>query len=333
MTRETGPSIAVIGAGAWGTALANAAAAAGCRVMLWARDGDQLAAMQHDRTNQSRLPGVRLHDTVMPEASLQAAVFGVQAVLLVVPAQTVAEMAKALQPVLPKGVPGVICAKGIDRVSGCFMSEVVEQAMPGVPVMVLSGPSFAQDVGLGLPTAVVLAGRDEAACKALAETLSSPRFRVYHSTDMRGVEIGGAAKNVLAIAAGIVSGRGLGESARAALTARGFAELLRFSQAFGGRPETLMGLSGLGDLVLTCASDKSRNFAFGLALGRGASVEQASGGKLAEGALTAAVLVRMARSKGIDMPIAEAVNAVLEGRSGIDEAVAGLMARPLKAEH
>ena len=333
MTRETGPSIAVIGAGAWGTALANAAAAAGCRVMLWARDGDQLAAMQHDRTNQSRLPGVRLHDTVMPEASLQAAVFGVQAVLLVVPAQTVAEMAKALQPVLPKGVPVIICAKGIDRVSGCFMSEVVEQAMPGVPVMVLSGPSFAQDVGLGLPTAVVLAGRDEAACKALAETLSSPRFRVYHSTDMRGVEIGGAAKNVLAIAAGIVSGRGLGESARAALTARGFAELLRFSQAFGGRPETLMGLSGLGDLVLTCASDKSRNFAFGLALGRGASVEQASGGKLAEGALTAAVLVRMARSKGIDMPIAEAVNAVLEGRSGIDEAVAGLMARPLKAEH
>ena len=333
MTRETGPSIAVIGAGAWGTALANAAAAAGCRVMLWARDGDQLAAMQHDRTNQSRLPGVRLHDTVMPEASLQAAVFGVQAVLLVVPAQTVAEMAKALQPVLPKGVPVVICAKGIDRVSGCFMSEVVEQAMPGVPVMVLSGPSFAQDVGLGLPTAVVLAGRDEAACKALAETLSSPRFRVYHSTDMRGVEIGGAAKNVLAIAAGIVSGRGLGENARAALTARGFAELLRFSQAFGGRPETLMGLSGLGDLVLTCASDKSRNFAFGLALGRGASVEQASGGKLAEGALTAAVLVRMARSKGIDMPIAEAVNAVLEGRSGIDEAVAGLMARPLKAEH
>ena len=333
MTRETGPSIAVIGAGAWGTALANAAAAAGCRVMLWARDGDQLAAMQHDRTNQSRLPGVRLHDTVMPEASLQAAVFGVQAVLLVVPAQTVAEMAKALQPVLPKGVPVVICAKGIDRVSGCFMSEVVEQAMPGVPVMVLSGPSFAQDVGLGLPTAVVLAGRDEAACKALAETLSSPRFRVYHSTDMRGVEIGGAANNVLAIAAGIVSGRGLGESARAALTARGFAELLRFSQAFGGRPETLMGLSGLGDLVLTCASDKSRNFAFGLALGRGASVEQASGGKLAEGALTAAVLVRMARSKGIDMPIAEAVNAVLEGRSGIDEAVAGLMARPLKAEH
>jgi len=333
MTRETGPSIAVIGAGAWGTALANAAAAAGCRVMLWARDGDQFAAMQHDRTNQSRLPGVRLHDTVMPEASLQAAVFGVQAVLLVVPAQTVAEMAKALQPVLPKGVPVVICAKGIDRVSGCFMSEVVEQAMPGVPVMVLSGPSFAQDVGLGLPTAVVLAGRDEAACKALAETLSSPRFRVYHSTDMRGVEIGGAAKNVLAIAAGIVSGRGLGESARAALTARGFAELLRFSQAFGGRPETLMGLSGLGDLVLTCASDKSRNFAFGLALGRGASVEQASGGKLAEGALTAAVLVRMARSKGIDMPIAEAVNAVLEGRSGIDEAVAGLMARPLKAEH
>ena len=333
MTQQAVPSIAVIGAGAWGTALANAAAVAGCRVALWARDAAHIAAMRQDRTNQARLPGVPLHERVTPEASLQAAVAGAQAVLLVVPAQTVAEMAKALQSVLPQGVPVIICAKGIDRASGHFMSEVVEQAMAGVPVMVLSGPSFAQDVGLGLPTAVVLAGRDEGACKALAERLSSPRFRVYHSNDVRGVEIGGAAKNVLAIAAGIVAGRGLGESARAALTARGFAELLRFSQAFGGRPETLMGLSGLGDLVLTCASDKSRNFAFGLALGRGASVEQASGGKLAEGALTASVLVGMARTKGVDMPIAEAVNAVLEGRSGIDDAVAGLMSRPLKAEH
>jgi glycerol-3-phosphate dehydrogenase (NAD(P)+) len=333
MTQQAVPAIAVIGAGAWGTALANAAAVAGCRVTLWARDAVQIAAMRQNRSNQARLPDVPLHERVTPEASLQEAVSGVQAVLLVVPAQTVAQMAATLQPVLPQGVPVIICAKGIDRASGHFMSEVVEEAMPGVPVMVLSGPSFAQDVGLGLPTAVVLAGRDEAACKALAETLSSPRFRVYHSTDLRGVEIGGAAKNVLAIAAGIVAGRGLGESARAALTARGFAELLRFSHAFGGRPETLMGLSGLGDLVLTCASDKSRNFAFGLALGRGASVEHASGGKLAEGALTAGVLVVMARSKGVDMPIAEAVNAVLEGRSGIDEAVAGLMARPLKAEH
>ncbi len=333
MTQQAVPAIAVIGAGAWGTALANAAAVAGSRVTLWARDAAQIAAMRQDRSNQARLPDVPLHERVTPEASLQAATSGVQAVLLVVPAQTVAQMAATLQPVLPQGVPVIICAKGIDRASGHFMSEVVEEAMPAVPVMVLSGPSFAQDVGLGLPTAVVLAGRDEATCKALAETLSSPRFRVYHSTDLRGVEIGGAAKNVLAIAAGIVAGRGLGESARAALTARGFAELLRFSQAFGGRPETLMGLSGLGDLVLTCASDKSRNFAFGLALGRGASVEQASGGKLAEGALTAGVLVGMARSKGVDMPIAEAVNAVLEGRSGIDEAVAGLMARPLKAEH
>jgi glycerol-3-phosphate dehydrogenase (NAD(P)+) len=333
MTQQYEPSIAVIGAGAWGTALANSAAVAGCRVTLWARDAAQIENMRRERSNQARLPDVPLHDRVTPEASLQAAVADAQAVLLVVPAQTVAQLAKALQPVLPHGVPVIICAKGIDRASGHFMSEVVQQALAGVPVMVLSGPSFALDVGLGLPTAVVLAGRDEAACKALAGTLSSPSFRVYHSNDVRGVEIGGAAKNVLAIAAGIVAGRGLGESARAALTARGFAELLRFSHAFGGRPETLMGLSGLGDLVLTCASDKSRNFAFGLALGRGASIEQASGGKLAEGALTAAVLVGMARSKGVDMPIAEAVNAVLEGRCGIDEAVAGLMSRPLKAEH
>lgn len=333
MTSGNQPQIAVIGAGAWGTALANAAAQAGCSVTLWARDAAHVAAMMRDRENRARLPGVPLHERVRPEASLAAAVADAQAVLLVVPAQTVARMAADLQPVLPRGVPVIICAKGIDRASGHFMSEVVREAIADVPVMVLSGPSFAEDVGRGLPTAVVLAGPDEAGCKTLAQMLSSARFRVYHSLDVRGVEIGGAAKNVLAIAAGIVAGRGLGESARAALTARGFAELLRFANAFGGKPETLMGLSGLGDLVLTCASDKSRNFAFGLALGHGASVEQASGGKLAEGALTASVLVGMAHQKGVDMPIAEAVHAVLEGRTGIDEAVAGLMARPLKAEH
>lgn len=327
------PHIAVIGAGAWGTALANAAALAGCAVKLWGRDAAQIEAMRRDRENSLRLPGIALHDKVQPEASLSEALVDVDAVLLVVPAQTVAQIASQLRSLLPPSVPVIICAKGLDRASGLFMSEVVAREIHGTEVMVLSGPSFADDVGRGLPTAVVLASDHEALCKQVAGWLSSPRFRVYHSNDVRGVEIGGAAKNVLAIAAGIVAGRGLGESARAALTARGFAELLRFAQHFGGRAETLMGLSGLGDLVLTCASDKSRNFAFGLALGRGATPDEASGGKLAEGALTASVLVGMARDKGIDMPIAEAVNAVLEGRLDIDAAIAGLMTRPLKSEH
>jgi len=199
-------------------------------------------------------------------------------------------------------------------------------------VAVLSGPSFADDVARGLPTAVTLAAADHDVAGRLAAELSGPALRVYHGTDLRGVEIGGAAKNVLAIACGVVAGRGLGESAKAALTARGFAELLRFAQAYGARPETLMGLSGLGDLVLTCGSAHSRNFAFGERLGRGATVEEAAAGKLAEGAFTAGVLVRLARDKGVEMPVAEAVEAVLAEGLTIEEAIEGLMNRPLRGE-
>ena len=196
----------------------------------------------------------------------------------------------------------------------------------------LSGPSFAADVSRGLPTAVTLASADGALAARLAGLLSGPSFRVYHTDDVRGVEIGGAGKNVLAIAAGIVAGRGLGESARAALIARAFAELMRFARAYGGRPETLMGLSGLGDLVLTASSPQSRNFAFGDRLGRGATPEQASGGKLAEGAFTAEALIGLARAREIEMPVAEAVATIVSGRGGVDHVVAGLLARPLKGE-
>jgi glycerol-3-phosphate dehydrogenase (NAD(P)+) len=234
--------------------------------------------------------------------------------------------------VLKPETPLVLCAKGIDR-GGFFLSDIAGEARPGAPCAVLSGPSFAADVAAGLPTAVTLACPDEAEAERLARTLSGPSFRVYHSRDRRGVEIGGAAKNVLAIGCGVVIGRGLGESARAALIARGFAELLRFAQAFGGRPETLMGLSGLGDLVLTAGSAQSRNFAFGERLGRGDAPAEAAAGRLTEGAFTAPVLVALARARGVEMPVAEAVDSVIAGRLSLDQAIDRLMSRPLKAEH
>lgn len=323
--------IGIIGAGAWGTALANAAALAGRDVILWGRDHDDIALMVAERENQKRLPGVRLHDRVTPTASLADAA-DARALLLAVPAQTLRGVVEALSLCLKGGIPVVITAKGIERETGLFLSDVVRDLLPGVMPAVLSGPSFADDVARGLPTAVVLAAPDDHVAQILGHALSSPRFRVYHGTDMRGVEIGGAAKNVLAIAAGIVEGSGLGESAKAALTARGFAELQRFAAAYGARPETLMGLSGLGDLILTCGSLKSRNFAFGHDLGRGLSPAEAGQGKLAEGVFTAHVLVTMARARGVGMPIAEAVDAVLNGSLSVDKAVAALMTRPLKAE-
>jgi glycerol-3-phosphate dehydrogenase (NAD(P)+) len=324
--------IAVVGGGAWGTALANSAALAGREVCFWMRDPDRARSLREARENARYLPGVRLHERVRPSADL-ADLADADAALLVVPAQTVRAATQAVAGALPARAPLVVCAKGIERGTGLFPSDVAREIRPGSPVAALSGPSFADDVARGLPTAVTLACAEAALAGALAEALSGPSFRLYRGTDIRGVEIGGAAKNVLAIACGAVVGRGLGESAKAALTARGFAELMRFARACGGRPETLMGLSGLGDLVLTCGSAHSRNFAFGERLGRGVPVAEASAGKLAEGASTAAVLVALARAKGVDMPIAEAVEAVIAGSIGIDAAIEALMSRPLRAEH
>ena len=323
--------IAVVGAGAWGTALANAAALAGNAVVLWSRDAEGAARLQASRENAVSLPGVALHPGVSVTARTEA-LADATAVLLVVPAQAIRAATAAL-PQLASGVPLVICAKGIERGSGRFLSDIVAEIRPDAAVAVLSGPSFAADVARGLPTAVALAAREGAVAEGLAAALTGPTFRVYHGTDVRGVEIGGAAKNVLAIACGAVSGRGLGESARAALTARGFAELMRFAAAYGARPETLMGLSGLGDVVLTCASAQSRNFAFGERLGRGVPAAEAGAGKLVEGAFTARVLVALARANDVEMPIAEAVDAILAGRLGIDDAVEALMGRPVKAEN
>ncbi|MGL4437748.1 MAG: NAD(P)H-dependent glycerol-3-phosphate dehydrogenase [Bosea sp. (in: a-proteobacteria)] len=323
--------IAVVGAGAWGTALANAAARAGREVTLIARDPDHASDMASSRENVRRLPGVKLEPAVTPTADLARAATA-RAVLLVTPAQSAASMAEALGLVLRPGTPLVLCAKGIDRASRLFLGDLITDLLPRQPFAVLSGPSFADDVSRGLPTAVVLASADAVIAEALAATLSGRTFRVYHGTDVRGVEIGGAAKNVLAIACGAVIGRGLGESARAALVARGFAELMRFAKAYGAEAQTLMGLSGLGDLVLTASSLKSRNYAFGEALGRGLGIAEASGGKLAEGALTAAALVELAAARGVDMPISAQVAALVEGRISLDEAFMALMSRPTKAE-
>lgn len=332
MSVESGRAnrIAVVGGGSWGTALANAAACAGRDVTIWLRDPACAERLQKTRDNTRYLPGIPLHEEVRATSD-ESRLSEAGCVLLVTPAQTVREVLGQLRPHLGDAAL-VLCAKGIERGTDSFMSDVAAEAMPSSTVAVLSGPSFATDVARGLPTAVTLACADATEAARLAGLISGPAFRLYHTDDVRGVEIGGAGKNVLAIASGIVAGRGLGESARAALIARAFAELMRFAKAFGGRPETLMGLSGLGDLVLTASSPQSRNFAFGDRLGRGASPEKASGGKLAEGAFTAAALIDLAKARNLEMPIAEAVADVVSGASDVDGVVARLLARPLKAE-
>lgn len=323
--------IAIIGAGAWGTALANVIACAGRTVTLWARDPAVATAIAA-RRESPRLPGVRIDERVAV-AALAERKPGGDAILMVVPAQMLRRAATELAGTIPAGTPVISCAKGIERATRRFMTEIIAECLPDAVPAILSGPSFAGDVARGMPTAITLAAPDETVARMLARSLGSATFRPYHSVDVRGVEIGGAAKNVLAIAAGIVTGRGLGASAAAALTTRGFAELMRFGRAYGAQPETLTGLSGLGDLILTCASPQSRNFSLGLALGQGQTPEQAArSGPLAEGAFTASVLVEMARDRAVEMPVAAAVAAVLDGALSIDAAIETLLTRPLRAE-
>jgi glycerol-3-phosphate dehydrogenase (NAD(P)+) len=320
--------IAVVGAGAWGTALANVIARAGRKVTLYARDRAGADLLRH-RRESPRLPTVRIDEriTIAPANAETAAH---EAILLAVPSQHMREAARALGPALAGGTPVIACAKGIERGTHQFMTEVITGSARGAVPAILSGPSFAADVARGLPAAVTLAAGDETTAAALAQALGSAAFRPYHSTDVRGVEIGGAAKNVLAIAAGIVAGRGLGASAAAALVTRGFAELFRFGRAFGARPETLTGLSGLGDLILTCSSAQSRNYSFGVGLGKGQPPQ--SGATLAEGIFTAPALIEMANERAVEMPIAAAVVDILEGRASVDEAIERLLTRPFRAE-
>jgi glycerol-3-phosphate dehydrogenase (NAD(P)+) len=321
--------IAVVGAGAWGTALALTCVRAGRRVTLWEPDAGSAAKLATQRESPY-LPGVRIDEGIALAADL-AEVARAPSILLVVPAQAVRAVATSLAPRIAAATPVIVCAKGIEQGTQKFMTEVVAECAPNATPAILSGPSFAADVARGLPTAVTLAANDEKLAAELARAIGSASFRPYHSTDVRGVEIGGAAKNVLAIAAGAVTGRGLGASAQAALTTRGFAELARFGRAYNAKPETMMGLSGLGDLLLTCSSPQSRNFSFGVNLGRGQKPQAIRGG-LAEGVFTAPVLLAMARKRGVEMPIAAAVAALLDGTMSVDQAIESLLTRPLKAE-
>ena len=318
--------IAVLGGGAWGTALAQVCARASRDVMLWEFDAGHAEHLAAQRESKF-LPGVKLEAPIKVTRALAEAAQS-DAILLVVPAQAMRSVVKALAQTMKNGTPVIACAKGIEHGTHKFMTEIIGECAPAAVPAILSGPSFAADVARGLPTAVTIAAADDTVAHDLAHAFNSGTFRPYHSSDVRGVEIGGSVKNVLAIASGIVTGRGLGASASAALTTRGFAEMMRFGKAFGARAETLTGLSGLGDLILTCSSPQSRNFSYGVALAKGTPPD----GKLAEGAFTAPVILEMARAKNIDMPISIAVAAVLAGELSVDKAIESLLTRPIRSE-
>jgi glycerol-3-phosphate dehydrogenase (NAD(P)+) len=319
--------VAVIGAGAWGTALAALAARAGRDVVLCARSPAMATQIAATRINP-KLSGITLQATIdVTDDVARAAQADI--ILIATPAQSLRAAVTALAPHLARATPVIACAKGIERGTHKFMTEVIAEAAPEARPAILSGPSFAEDVARGLPTAVTLAAKEVELASGLAQALGSPSFRPYHTSDVRGVEIGGAAKNVLAIAAGIVAGKKLGASAQAALTTRGFNELVRLGRACGARSETMAGLSGLGDLILTCSSPQSRNFALGIALGRG---ETRPRDKLAEGEFTAPVLIELAAAQDVDMPVSNAVAAILNGATTIDDAIESLLTRPFKAE-
>jgi len=325
--------IGIVGGGAWGTALALTARRAGRAVVLWAREADVVAAINRDHVNPLFLPDVPLDPAIRATQELGEAA-AADALLLVVPAQHLRALATAFAPHLPKGMPVVICTKGIEEKSGALMSEIAAASLPDAAVAVLSGPTFAGEVANGLPTAVTLATTDAVLGQRLIAALGTRSFRPYLSDDTPGAEIGGAVKNVLAIACGIVTGRKLGDNARAALITRGLAEMVRLALAKGGRAETLMGLSGLGDLVLTCTGLQSRNHSLGVALGEGRALGDilAERRSVAEGVTSAAAAAALARRLGVDMPITAAVEAILHHGAAVDQAIAALLARPFKSE-
>jgi glycerol-3-phosphate dehydrogenase (NAD(P)+) len=323
----------VIGAGAWGTALAQVAGWAGLDVLLQAREPEVVESIRTRRINEAFLPGVVIDDHVSVTGDL-ADLGACDLILAVPPAQHMRSTLQAFAAHHRPGVPVILCSKGIERGSLKLMTDVLAETLPAAPAAVLSGPSFAGEVARGLPSAVTLACADEALGEALMGTLSAPGFRPYLATDLIGAEVGGAIKNVLAIACGIAEGRGLGRSAHAALITRGFAEMTRMGVALGGQAETVAGLCGLGDLVLTCSSPQSRNMSLGLALGQGQTVEQALAGKrsVAEGYESAPAVRELAARVGVDMPISLAVAALLNGETTVEAMIESLLSRPLKTE-
>lgn len=326
-------TLCIIGAGAWGTALAVVAQAAGRNVTLWAHEPETAEAINGAHENIPFLPGVKLNPAIKATTDL-GGVASADAVLIVTPAQhSRAVLARAARDIAP-GAIAAMCSKGLEVGTGKFMSDILAETVPQATPAVLSGPSFAADVSRGLPTAVTLAGQSLEAVKPLAEALRGANFRPYVADDLVGAQIGGAVKNVLAIAAGIVQGRKLGASAHAATITRGFAELARLGRALGAKPETLRGLSGLGDMILTCGSPQSRNMSLGLALGEGKTLNEILGARssVTEGVYTAGVVVELARKYDIEMPICETVYDITANGADIDDAIAALLNRPIAAE-
>ena len=325
-------SIGIVGAGAWGTALAATAQRAGRRTLIWAREAEVAQSINQQGRNALFLPDIALEGV---KATTELAdLTGFDALLLVVPAQFLRPVCRALKPHLGADTPVVLCAKGIELSSGKMMSDLVTEELPGSPLAVLSGPTFAIEVARGLPTAITLAAFDPELAKTLAAALGGPSFRPYVTDDVVGAEIGGAIKNVLAIGCGVVEGRGLGDNARAALITRGLAELVRLAVAKGGRPTTCMGLSGLGDLILTASSLQSRNYSLGVALGKGRKLADILGERrsVAEGVDTAYAVADLAVRLGIEMPICQAVAELLRGGISVEGTIAGLLARPFAME-
>ncbi|MBZ0217591.1 MAG: NAD(P)-dependent glycerol-3-phosphate dehydrogenase, partial [Fimbriimonadaceae bacterium] len=318
---------------AWGTALATVAARAGRKVLLWAREEEVAAAINETRENKMFLPGIAL-DPVIRATNDLADLADCDALLSVTPAQALGVVARNLAIHLKPGMPFVICSKGLEQATGRFLTQVLAEAAPDVVPAVLSGPSFASDVAKGLPTAVTLACNNQDLGLILAEALGHITFRPYVSNDPLGAQIGGSVKNVIAIACGITEGKGFGASARAALTTRGFAELQRFGAALGAKPETIGGLSGLGDLILTCNSAQSRNMSLGIAMGEGKALEEVLGARnsVSEGVYTAAAVMKVARKLNVDMPISSAVHDIVSGTVSVDDAITSLMSRPIRSE-
>lgn len=327
-------NIAIIGAGAWGTALAMVARRAGRNVVLQAHEPEVADAVNEAGENSLFLPGVALDSEIRATNDPAEAAADADAVLLAVPAQFLRAVLTGLSSSFPTGAPVVICAKGIEQGTLALMSEIAEEVVPEAPVAVLSGPTFAAEVALDRPTAVTLASADEALGAGLSEALGTPRFRIYRSDDVIGAQVGGAVKNVLAIGCGIVEGRGLGDNAKAALMTRGLAEIVRLGLAKGAKAETLMGLSGIGDLVLTCNAMQSRNFSLGVALGQGEALDAilAARTSVAEGVFSAASVSELAGSLSVDMPLSVAVDGILNHFADIDATIEGLLARPAGAE-
>ncbi len=326
-------SVGVIGGGAWGTALAQSCARGGLSVRIQAREAEVVESINARHENEAFLPGVKLEPGVVAVAELSA-LADLDFVLAVPPAQHMRHVLSEFAPSVREGTPIVLCSKGVERGTLELMTDVLKETVPQARPAVLSGPSFAADVVRGLPTAVTLACEDAVLGEALAQAVAAPAFRPYLADDLIGAEVGGAIKNVLAIACGISEGRGLGKSAHAGLITRGFAEMTRIGVAMGGQAETVAGLCGLGDLVLTCSSPQSRNMSVGLALGQGQTLYQALEGKrsVAEGVDSAPAVRQLVAKLGVEAPICEAVAAILAGEIDVDQAIDGLLNRPLKAE-